>query len=441
MKKLLIQNLGCKLNQAEAFQFSTLLKANGIADLVNGDSQNADLILINGCAVTCQAEAKTRQAVSKMVKKFPQATVMVSGCYAQHTPSEAAKLPGVDYVIGLDARQNIDWWKGFSKQPVIEVEDESLKITPLNAVYNNERSRPFIKIQDGCNKKCTFCVIPSIRGRSRSLGAKAIIDAANSHIMSGADEIVLTGVRIGSWGRDLDPPSTLADLVTDIRDHSDVRRIRLGSIEPWELSDRLSDLIVNDSKVCSHLHVPLQHTHPAVLKRMGRPRVDKVIGNLKSFKQRNPNIGIGTDIIVGFPGETEAEFEQLWHDLTDSPFSYMHVFTYSPRPDTVAGRRTDFVEPAVMKKRSRALIELGKQKREAFKAENVDEVAEVIADSGHVENEYVMAVTDNYLRVKIKTSDSIPGRCITAKLDTDESNNLLAQQYNIKDGNQKFSKH
>ncbi len=415
--------MGCKLNQAEGFQFSSLLEENGIAQLVSSDSPNADLVMINGCAVTCQAEAKTRQAVSKVVKKFPGAKVLVSGCYAQHVPSEASKLPGVDYIIGLDARQNLEWWQEDPQKLVIEV-DTPLKISPFNAVNRSGRSRPFVKIQDGCDKKCTYCVIPSIRGASRSLSSRDIVTAAESYVNQGSDEIVLTGVRIGSWGRDLDPPSSLVDLIIDIRDSTEIRRIRLGSLEPWELNDGLANLILTDDRVCSHMHVPLQHTHPDVLRRMRRPPVEKVIRKIRDYMQRVPNLGIGTDVIVGFPGETDVEFERLLRDLTENPFSYIHVFSYSPRPDTVAGKRTDMVETAVMKDRSRILLELDKEKRDEFRKLNVGTFADVIPDVGRKDSEFVSAVSDNYLKVKVKKSGFAAGKCVNVKLVMDKSNIL-----------------
>ena len=171
--------------------------------------------------------------------------------------------------------------------------------------------------------------------------------------------------------------------------------------------------------------MPLQHTHPAVLKRMARPRVDKVISNFLKYKKMNDNIGIGTDVIVGFPGETDLEFERLFEDLTESPFSYIHVFSYSPRPETVAGKRSDFVDPAIMKCRSRILIDLDKKKRLAFKREQVGLIADVIPDSGGDDKDFVMAVTDNYLKVKLNKSDPIPGQRVGVVLDMDESNILV----------------
>jgi len=424
-KHAIFTTLGCKLNQVETSQIARIMEADGIIDPDDRNSDRPRLIFVNTCCVTSKAAAKSRHVVSRLARENPGATVIAAGCLAQLDPDSLCKIDGVDYILGTASRFLTNWWIGKPEVPIIKVDPTVLSGQAgqdcpaylTDAAYL-VKSRAFLKIQDGCDHHCTFCIIPKLRGPSRSASRFAVLAVARKLIENDAHEIVLTGVRIGSWGDDIGEKGGLAGLMRDIISLPGDFRIRLGSVEPWELSQELIDLVTSNDKVCPHLHVPFQHTSPRILELMGRPRLSETIGLLMNAKQHRPDLAIGTDIIAGFPGETDADFEQLAVTIQGLPLSYLHVFGFSPRPGTPAENLPDRVSPAIMKERVTRLIEIGKKKKNDFAVSQHGRSLTVIPEHPRADREWTMAVSENYIKVCVKTDDTVPGIPVRVKIDS-----------------------
>ncbi len=438
-KHAIFTTLGCKLNQVETSQIARIMEADGI---INPDDRNNDqprLIFINTCCVTSKAAAKSRHVVSRLARENPGAIVIAAGCLAQMDPDSLRKINGVDYILGTASRFSTNWWIGKPEVPIIKVDndwvaratrcpcfitDESARsyapthhIPAIDAAYL-VKSRAFLKIQDGCDHHCTFCIIPKLRGPSRSVSHFDVLAVARKLIENGVHEIVLTGVRIGSWGDDIGEKGGLTGLMRDIISLPGDFRIRLGSVEPWELSQELVDLVTSNDKVCPHLHVPFQHTSPRILELMGRPHLSETIGLLMNAKLYRPDLAIGSDIIAGFPGETGADFEQLAVTIQGLPLSYLHVFGFSPRPGTPAENLPDRVSPAIMKERVTRLIEIGKKKKNDFAFSQHGRSLTVIPEHPRADREWTMAVSENYIKVRVRADDTVPGIPLRVKIDS-----------------------
>ncbi len=409
MLKAVYHTHGCKLNQSETAQISELLAARGIARPTGGDKPRPDLVFINTCAVTRKAAAKSRHTIARMARLYPDAVLVAAGCLAQLDPEMLAQIPGVNYVLGTSDRFKADWWKGKTEgHPIVAVNNNPSQLRPSSTGSSLGRTRPLLKIQDGCNHNCTYCIIPRLRGEQRSVPEDEVLSAARHLVKEGGSEIVLTGVRIGAWGSDLQAGTHLADLVRNLTEIPGLLRIRLGSIEPWELNDELINLVIAAEGVCPHLHIPLQHTHPAVLARMGRPPIDGALALLVEARRRRPDIAIGVDIIAGFPGETQVEYDRLVKVLNNLPISYLHPFSFSPRPGTPAERFPKPVPERVVKQRVARLIEIGRRKRTEFAASQTG-LSRIVIPEQPNSSGWIHAVSDNYLRIHIPTGKARPG--------------------------------
>ena len=428
MQKILFHTLGCKLNQAETAQIGSIFRTEGIVEVNHERIAKPHIVFINTCAVTERASAKSRHAISHLIRKYPDAIIIAAGCMAQHEPDKVATIQGVDYVLGTDDRFKIHWWQGKPSRPIIEVSSDPAAIQ-IRSVFNTlQRSRPFLKIQDGCDHRCTYCIIPRLRGNSRSVSVLDVIASAKRLIDLGAEEIVLTGVRIGSYGKDLPEECSLFDITQMLSELPGIRRIRLGSIEPWELEERLIELVANDPKICPHLHIPLQHTHRTILKLMERPPLGDVIEFMQKAKYINPNLAIGVDIIVGFPGETDSEFKCLMKDLTRLPLTYIHSFSFSARSGTVAAKLGDRVHTKVVKRRVATVIELAQKKKHDFAVSQAGRYCEAIPDRIKPGTHWVNAVTENYLKIQLPVSIAHPGHIIPVVLSIEENGALRGEQ-------------
>ncbi|MDP8241290.1 MAG: MiaB/RimO family radical SAM methylthiotransferase [Candidatus Hatepunaea meridiana] len=410
---------GCKLNQAETVQIRNILKAQGIISDVCQNVNSSELIFVNTCAVTVKAAAKSRHSLSRLARENPDAIIIAAGCLAQMDPDALKAINGIDYILGTDARFITDWWIGKPIEPVVALNRYTSRIKPSADADYPGRSRPFIKIQDGCTQNCTYCVIPRLRGRMRSVQRKDILTATARVIEAGAYEIVLTGVRIGSWGTDIDDVDGLTGLVNDLASLPGSFRIRLGSIEPWELNEDLVKLVSSNNKVCSHLHIPFQHTSDRVLDRMGRPPIGDVIEMLTFTRQLHPEMALGVDLIAGFPGETEEDINYLVHKLENMPVTYIHAFGFSPRSRTLAASMPDQIPPHIIKRRVTRLIEIGERKRRDFYSENIGRTLIVIPDRPVKGSELTQVISDNYLRVMMRTDEIKTGRPVKVKLKRD----------------------
>ena len=408
-----------------------MLDAEGIAVEVDSARTSVDLVVVNTCAVTERAAAKSRHLISRMTRCYPDAIVVAAGCLAQLDPQSLADISGVDCVVGTSARFHSDWWMvshkrdhpvrcgESSKPPIIIVDDDPINTGQWILGGYSNRSRPLLKIQDGCDQNCTYCIIPKLRGSPRSIPINKILSNAQSLLQAGAEEIVLTGVRIGSWGNDTPDQTKLVDLVRELIHLPGRHRVRLGSVEPWELNEELLELIIYEPPVCSHLHIPLQHTHPAVLERMGRPPLGSTFKLLREATRIDSSFAIGSDLIIGFPGETESEFNRLKADIIDLPLAYLHTFGYSPRPGTIAAGLPNQIPIPLTKKRVAQILSIGKQKRNDFNVANIGRQMIVIPEHPKNGSESVQAITDNYIRTKIPYHRDQIGRQISITLSYD----------------------
>jgi len=425
LNKARFHTLGCKLNQSETNQIGDNLSSAGIARKLQKEEDNPEVVFINSCAVTAKAAAKSRHAINRLIRENPDAIIIVGGCLAQLDPDGIDKIPGVDYILGMDERFDTDWWQGKPEQTVVKVNSDPFRITRGNENVSLDRSRPFLKIQDGCDHFCAYCIIPLLRGACRSLPVGDVLSNAKRLVALGADEIVLTGVRIGAWGKDLDEGKLLKHLLTDLSDIDGLERIRLGSIEPWEIDEELVKIVLENSRICNHLHVPIQHTSREVLKAMGRPGLEGTLELLSGTKRKHPDLGLGIDVITGFPGESVNDYNQLLDDISNLPITYLHAFGYSERPGTRAVKLTNKIPSKEIKDRVTSITNIGKQKRVIFSKEQIGRICQAIPDHFQSNQEFAYAVTDNYLRLRLKSASLNAGKCVKVRIDRDLQGDLI----------------
>lgn len=418
-KKIAITTFGCKLNQAESAQLVEMLIKRGY--VITAFEKPADVYIINSCTVTAKADARCRQAIRKARRTAPAATIIVTGCYAEVSPDKLSQIEGIDYILGSDYKFSIiDYLEttARSQHPVIQtcgIKGHPEFINP-NCGYFLDNTRAFLKVQDGCNAFCSYCIVPFARGQSRSGALADILQKVHELIRRGYREIVLTGAHLGLYGQDLIPPSTLADLLAQIISIEGDFRIRLSSIEPLDVTPKLIDLLSSSPKICSHLHIPLQSGDDAILKAMNRnysaAQFEFIIQQVLA---RNNQIALGTDIIVGFPGETESQFENSFQLIKKLPFSYLHVFPYSVRKGTAAARLTSRIPGTIQAERSQRLRMLGKMKRNRFHQQFLNIVLPVLFEQEAAPGCF-SGLTPNYIRVKAAAEKDVMNRIIPVKI-------------------------
>ncbi len=370
MKTFSIATLGCKVNQFESEAILEGLIKNGYR-LVPFE-EGADITIINTCTVTHRADFQSRQIVRRALRNNPDSLIIVTGCYSQVEPEVFNRINGVKYILGNREKQILpeiiqNMEKGdLAKVQVSDIQKEILfSETPISSFHFHTRA--FLKIQDGCSSQCSYCIVPRARGPSRSLSPERVI--ANLKILKerGFKEVVITGINIGCYGLDLEPSSTLENLLKKIEEEETPERIRLSSIEPLDFSDNLIYLISCSKKICPHIHIPIQNGDDEILKRMNRNYNSSFISDLiLKIHKRIPNVSIGADIIVGFPGETEERFKETFSLVESLPFSYIHVFPYSSRKETPASLLLDRVDGKRISERAKMMRELSTMKRHAF---------------------------------------------------------------------------
>jgi threonylcarbamoyladenosine tRNA methylthiotransferase MtaB len=398
--KVALHTLGCKLNFSETSTIGKQFLTNGfeIVDL----KEKADVYVFNSCTVTENAERECRQLVRRVLRKNPEAFVIVTGCYAQLRPEEIGNIYGVDAVLGSNEKFNLfSILNDFNKSELACIHVGSLNnVTDFGEAYSNEgdsRTRAFFKLQDGCDYQCTFCTIPLARGSSRSMDPLSAADEFKRLIDQGYKEIILTGVNVGDYGKSND--YTFFQLLSDLTKIEGDFRIRISSIEPNLLSDDLINLITKEKKLCNHLHIPLQSGSPQILKAMKRRYSVKDYEKVIIRANENiENLGIGVDVIVGFPGETEKHFIETHNFLRDLPISYLHVFTYSERPNTKAINLPGKVEITERKRRNKLLTILSEKKKHQFYGQMLGKDLDVLFEDELVDNK-MKGFTSNYVRV------------------------------------------
>jgi threonylcarbamoyladenosine tRNA methylthiotransferase MtaB len=394
-----VQNFGCRATQADGAALEAQLSARG---MVEADArENAELVILNTCTVTAEADSDARAAIRRVHRENPAARILVTGCYAQRAPEELAAIPGVEWVVGNSHKTQIAEMVG-GAEPYhgqiltgdIFATRDILTAPILDSV--GDRTRPNLKIQDGCHNRCSFCVIPFVRGGSRFVAADEIVEQVRS-IASRYKEVVLSGINLGRWGRVAGSNLRLPDLIRRLLSETEIARIRLSSVEPMDFSDDLLGLMAESPRIAKHVHAPLQSGSDAILRKMHRKyRPRHYADRLAKARALMPDAAVGADVMTGFPGETDELFEESRQFIESMPYTYLHVFTYSERPGTPAASMPGSVPVPVRKERNKVLRELAARKNEAFRARMVgrEVTAVTIEPLG-------LALTDNFIKAQL----------------------------------------
>lgn len=456
-----VENFGCRATQADGAALERQFQSRG---LVPAASEHADVVILNSCTVTRSADQDARAAIRRVRRKNPQARIVVTGCYAQRAPEEVAALPGVACVVGNSHKHQLaeivlqrsaplagEFVPLSALAPTVANHQHPLFVSDIFAhtellaapVFESgdtcgDRTRPNLKVQDGCDNRCSFCVIPSVRGHSRSLPEVEVVQQVRALVAGGFRELVISGINLGRWGRDLQTSSRLRSvsagagrrpaglsrkanfvaLIRTILAETELEKLRISSVEPMDWTDELIALVAESPRIARHAHVPLQSGSDAVLRRMHRKyrpwhyreKLDKIRGAM-------PTAAIGADVMVGFPGETDSEFEVTRRFIEELPFTYLHVFTYSARPGTPAAAMANQVPAHVARERNKILRDLATQKKHAFMQSFVGSGVEAITLNLFHEREtgvFTEALTDNYQKLFLAGRHT-PNRWITAR--------------------------
>jgi len=417
MKRIALHTLGCKLNYAESSMLGKQFADRGF-EVVDFD-EPADVYVINTCSVTERADRECRQIIRRALRRAGNPFVIVTGCYAQLEPEEVASIEGVDVVLGAKEKfQLFDYIGSFEKKlyPNVFVSDIE-GVDNFGIAYSTsatDRTRAFLKVQDGCDYNCSFCTIPLARGASRSQSVEACVAQARTLVQQGYKEIVLTGVNVGDYGKK--NGTNLLALLQELIRIDGLERLRISSIEPNLLSDEILELVASEKKLCKHFHIPLQSGSDEILRLMRRRYTTKHYRELISrIRHRIPECGIGVDVIVGFPGETDKHFDDTHVFLAELPVSYLHVFTYSERPNTPAAAFAHPVEPKVRFKRNKELRLLSRRKKLAFYRSMLGRRVDVLME-GEVEDGMRFGFTDNYIRVALPADATSENEIVEAEL-------------------------
>ncbi|AMQ06082.1 MULTISPECIES: tRNA (N(6)-L-threonylcarbamoyladenosine(37)-C(2))-methylthiotransferase MtaB [Sporosarcina] len=423
MSSVAFHTLGCKVNHYETEAIWQLFKEAGY---VRGDfEKNSDVYVINTCTVTNTGDKKSRQVIRRAVRKNPDAVICVTGCYAQTSPAEIMAIPGVDIVVGTQDRTKllglIDEFRT-ERQPINAVRNimKNRIYEELDVPTFSDRTRASLKIQEGCNNFCTFCIIPWARGLMRSRDPQEVIRQAQQLVDAGYLEIVLTGIHTGGYGEDL-KDYNLARLLRDLETQvKGLKRLRISSIEASQLTDEVIDVLRDSTTIVRHLHIPIQSGSDTVLKRMRRKYTMAFFAErLDRLREALPHLAITSDVIVGFPGETEEEFMETYNFIRDHRFSELHVFPYSKRTGTPAARMEDQVPEEVKNERVHRLIELNDQLAKQYASTFEDEVLEVIPEEKYKlepESGLYEGYSDNYLKVVFAADESMVGKIVRVKI-------------------------
>ena len=421
MKKVAFYTLGCKVNQYETEAMLEMFKKDGYTQVES--EEFADVYVINTCTVTHMSDRKSRQYIRRMKKKNPDAIIAVVGCYSQVSPEEILEIEEVNLVMGTnERRQIVEEIKKLDASKKASTVDDIMKVRAFEEIEINQtngRTRAFMKIQDGCDRFCTYCIIPYARGgRVRSRELESVINEANKLANNGYKEIVLTGIHVASYGKDVkDEDTNLLTVIKAIDKIEGVERIRLSSVEPLLMTDEFIDTVAKMPKVCPHFHLSLQSGCDETLKRMNRRYTTKEYKDIvDKLRQKMPNVAITTDVIVGFPGETNNEFSQTYEFLRDIELSQMHVFKYSPRKGTPAADMENQIDPQMKQMRSDKLIALNKQNFTNFAKKFEGQEFNVLFEQNIGENKYE-GLTPNYIRVIVESEEDIQGKILKTKIN------------------------
>ncbi len=410
-----IKTLGCKLNQ-----FDSAMMKGGLFRKNFSSCQSiseASIVIVNTCTVTAKADAQSRQLIRRVHRENPDCKIIVTGCYARRNPEALALLPEVHSVISSSDEDVIK-----DLESILEIPNTENSKTPIErenfftAIYNG-KTRALLKIQDGCDFECSYCVIPQVRGRSRSILPKIVLKHIKQLINSGFQEIVLTGVNTGDYGKDLIPKTSLLELLKEIVKMKGLGRIRLNSLEPPTITEELIDFLSSTDKIAHHLHIPLQSGSDRILTKMHRPyRVKRYSEIIKKLEKRIPYIGIGADIIVGFPEESDEDFRDTYDFIRNSPIHFLHIFPFSKRPNTPASLMVNGIHGKVIKERARLLRELADDLGFAFRKSFEGKVLDIIVLNEKRPDMLYRSLSSNYIHMGINADDKKVGTICAAKV-------------------------
>lgn len=418
MKTFSVYNLGCKVNAYELSAISSLLIKEGFKE----DNENPDVVIINTCSVTATADQKSRQHIRKMQKLYPNAVIAVMGCYAQGNYKFIEEEIKPTILLGTSHRKDVvelikQALNDHQYKTLIEENTRQFEYEELGITSYSENVRAFLKIQDGCNNFCTYCIVPYRRGKMRSRNKENVIKEAKYLVEQGYQEIVLSGIHVGGYGQDLKDCS-FSDLVEELSNIPNLKSLRISSIEESEIDDKLINLIKTKDNLAKHLHIPLQSGSTRVLKMMNRKYTrEQFIARIKEIKEQVPNVMISGDVIVGFPQETEEDFMDTYN-LCKECFDMLHVFPYSQRPGTFAARMEGQISPEVKKDRSRRLLALGEELYATYANKFVGHEVTVLIEKYDEKQQAYIGHTTNYLEVKIPLESKV-GEYKTIKLQKD----------------------
>ncbi len=420
MKKVAFYTLGCKVNQYETEAMLEMFKKEGYEQVDSEDY--ADVYVINTCTVTHMSDRKSRQYIRRMKKKNPDALIAVVGCYSQVSPEEILDIEEVNLVMGTnERRQIVEEIKKLDASKKVSTVDDIMKVRAFEEIEINQtngKTRAFMKIQDGCDRFCSYCIIPYARGgKVRSRDIESIVNEANKLVNKGYKEIVLTGIHVASYGKDVkDADTNLLKVIKEIDKIDKVERIRLSSVEPILFTEEFVNEVSKMDKVCPHYHLSLQSGCDETLERMNRRYTTFEYKEIVDRLRENiPNVAITTDVIVGFPGETNEEFNKTYEFLRDIELSQMHIFKYSPRKGTPAADMKNQIDPQMKQLRSEKLLDLNKRNFKNFASKFEGKEVDVLFEQSIQENTYE-GLTPNYIRVVIKSDKDIQGQILKTKI-------------------------
>jgi len=416
-----VETLGCKVNQYETSYFLELLQRAGYR--LVPFCERADIYIVHSCAVTAKAGSQTRQLLRRARRNNPNALVVAAGCYAQLDGDRIAGERLATHILGNPGKFDLVRWlnqPGSFERPCLALDRAphscpEFEVLPVSNMHTG-RTRAILKIQDGCDSFCSYCVVPHVRGRSRSLPLSPVLAQMEELVGAGYLEIVLTGIHLGRWGKDLEPELSLSHLLENIASSSHPARLRLSSIEPEEFDSGLLGRISSDPWICRHFHIPLQSGDAEILERMRRPYGPQRYAELAAqIHAAMPDAAIGADVLTGFPGESEKQFENTLDFIEGLPVSYLHVFPFSPRPGAPAAGYPGQIQGGELKRRASLLQALGRRKKRAFREKFIGQIMEVLVETSPQPG-LLEGLSGNYIRVLFPPSeDSCPGRLVRVR--------------------------
>ena len=427
MKRVAFYTLGCKVNQYETEAMLELFEKEGYEKAETEDY--ADVYVINTCTVTHMSDRKSRQYIRRMKKKNPDAIIAVVGCYSQVSPEEILSIDEVNLVMGTNDRKKIvEEVKKIDASRKVSTVDDIMKVKAFEEIEINKtngKTRAFLKIQDGCDRYCSYCIIPYARGRVRSRDLESIVKEVENLAANGYKEVVLTGIHVASYGKDIkETDIKLLDVIKQINNIEGIERIRLSSVEPILFTDEFVEAVSAMDKVCPHYHLSLQSGCDETLKRMKRRyTTEEYKAIVDRLRAAIPNVSITTDVIVGFPGETNEEFDKTYEFLKDIELTHMHIFKYSPRKGTPAATMENQVDPSTKHERSEKLLQLNEENFKKFGQKMLDKEFNVLFEQKVGDNKFE-GLTENYVKVIVESDKDLSEQILKVKI-TDVKNEFL----------------